>query len=183
MEPRCTGSTRKRKFCDRRSGEDSLITVAARLAPEKEPRLLSVSRGARRIALTGRRSALLRLLCGNPECVHLVEARVVHGTADRAQRRFDRCEKRRSNLAFVPRQRRLGVHVEVASKIGCREQKIADLVRDGLPDRQPSSASSISASSSFSLRNNQLRVIPVEADSRGLGLQLHGTGEGREVQG
>ena len=37
------------EILDRRSGEDSLITVAARLAPEKEPRLLKRFPGARRL--------------------------------------------------------------------------------------------------------------------------------------
>ena len=76
-------------------------------------------------------------------------------------------------------QGRLGIDLEMARQIGDGEQDVADLVRDGAGGRPRRAPASISPISSRILASTSARVVPVEADGRGLRLQLHGAGEAR----
>ena len=84
--------------------------------------------------------------------------------------------KRRSNLALARRIADSGSTFDMAGEIGDREQKIANLLRDG------GRFAGVERRFDFigflaNFRDHQARLVPIETNAGGLRLQFHGTGQ------
>src|SRR5262245_22379334 len=113
-----------------------------------------------------------------PELVHFLERRRLRGLAPFSQGPFDRAE---AALKFLicGTQRCLRINPKMAGEVDHREQEVADLGPGG---------GTIAGSELgldlvrllADLGQHRERVVPIEPDLAGFGLQLERTGEGRE---
>ena len=113
-----------------------------------------------------------------PQLIHLFECRSLRGLAPLRQRAFDR-GKTALEFVICSTQRCFRIHIEMTGKIDHREQEVAHLgTRVGT---LAGSELGLNLVRLFTdLGEHRERVVPIEADLAGFGLQFERTGEGRE---